>query len=298
LKLKKKGGLSDKKKATKGQSNAVDNISPSKRAYSRGSGKKGIKFRDRFMYNWDDGLIDNEAMVPEETSPTIPLCAADAATTDHTSTQDSVSADTPADPPGINDNNCTAEPSPSSAEVYKRHDTVSSLKTTSTTTTADSTVYSAMPPYSRLHSTTSQASAYNFSSMKSYLTQSQIHHLEDAPPELVDVLNQQLSILKTRRQDILDKAKLRNKFGRKLNVDDSIRMENSIQFSLFVMKDKVEQLQDILGPLNVEVPNATTESVYSDTSDSDEPSSMSNETESEAEDESGLLRVPPFPQAA
>ena len=134
--------------------------------------------------------------------------------------------------------------------------------------------------------------------MKSYLTQSQIHHLEDAPPELVDVLNQQLSILKTRRQDILEKAKLRNKFGRKLNVDDSIRMENSIQFSLFVMKDKVEQLQDILGPLNVDVPDATTESVYSDTSESDEPSSISNETESAAEDESGLLRVPPFPQAA
>ena len=129
--------------------------------------------------------------------------------------------------------------------------------------------------------------------------QSQIHHLEDAPPELVDVLNQQLSILKTRRQDILEKAKLRNKFGRQLNVDDSIRMENSIQFSLFVMKDKVEQLQDILGPLNVDVPDATTESVY--TSDSDDPSSMSNETESEssAEDESRPLRVQPaFPQAA
>ena len=76
-------------------------------------------------------------------------------------------------------------------------------------------------------------------------------------------------------------------------------MENSIQFSLFVMKDKVEQLQDILGPLNVDVPDATTESVY--TSDSDDPSSMSNETESEssAEDESRPLRVPPaFPQAA
>ena len=91
--------------------------------------------------------------------------------------------------------------------------------------------------------------------MKSYLSQSQIRNLEDAPPELVDVLNQQLSILKTRRQDILEKAKLRNTKSsrKKLNIDDSIRVENSIQFSLFVMKDKVEQLQDILGPLSVEV---------------------------------------------
>ncbi len=69
-------------------------------------------------------------------------------------------------------------------------------------------------------------------------------------------------------------------------MDDSIRIENSIQFSLFVMKDKVQQLQDILGPLNVDVPDATTESVYSDSgssSDSEGPCSVT--TESSAEDE-------------
>jgi hypothetical protein len=227
------------------------------------------------MYNWDDGLYDN-MMNQEETSPS--LCAADAAAGivtahDHTSSQNSISIIT---------DDCTA--SSFSAEVYKRTETGSSLKTTSTMITADSTVFSGTPTYSRHHSTTSQASAYTYSSMKSYLSQSQIRHLEDAPPELVDILNQQLRILKSRRQDILEKAKLRNKFGRKLAIDDSIQMENSIQFSLFVMKDKVEQLQDILGPLNVDVPDATTESVYSDTSGSGEPYSVS--TESSAEDES------------
>eukprot|EP00985_Skeletonema_marinoi_P009608 scaffold4475_cov142-Skeletonema_marinoi.AAC.7 len=295
---KKKKGNSSNKTAAKGggnHANAVDSIFPRKRAYTRGSGSKGIRFRDRFMYNWDDGLYDN-FMSQEETSP-ISLCAADAAAGtvtahDHTSSQNSISTDaaeedpsnttdTAEDPPGITDD-CTA--SSFSAEVYKRTETGSSLKTTSTMITADSTVFSGTPTYSRHHSTTSQASAYTYSSMKSYLSQSQICHLEDAPPELVDILNQQLRILKSRRQDILEKAKLRNKFGRKLAIDDSIQMENSIQFSLFVMKDKVEQLQDILGPLNVDVPDATTESVYSDTSGSGEPYSVS--TESSAEDES------------
>mmetsp|Transcript_8993 Transcript_8993/g.17937 ORF Transcript_8993/g.17937 Transcript_8993/m.17937 type:complete len:1074 (+) Transcript_8993:144-3365(+) len=294
---KKKGNSSNKKTAKGGgnHANAVDTIFPRKRAYTRGSGSKGIRFRDRFMYNWDDGLYDN-VMSQEETSP-ISLCAADAAAGtvtahDHTSSQNSISTDaaeedpsnttdTAEDPPGITDDSTASS---FSAEVYKRTETGSSLKTTSTMITADSTVFSGTPTYSRHHSTTSQASAYTYSSMKSYLSQSQIRHLEDAPPELVDILNQQLRILKSRRQDILEKAKLRNKFGRKLAIDDSIQMENSIQFSLFVMKDKVEQLQDILGPLNVDVPDATTESVYSDTSGSGEPYSVS--TESSAEDES------------
>jgi hypothetical protein len=126
--------------------------------------------------------------------------------------------------------------------------------------TVDSTVFSGTSTFSHQYSTTSQATSqasaytYTFSSIKSYLSQSQIRHLGDAPPELIDILNQQLKILKSRRQGILEKATLRKRMGRKFNVDDSIQIENSIQFSLFVIKDKVEQLQNILGPLNVDIP--------------------------------------------
>ena len=278
---KRKRGILFHRRAMKGgggtndQANAVDAIFPKMRVRSRGSKKKGIKFRDRFMYNWDDGVYEND-MILEEGK--VEMCAADVAAgvvpaTDPTSAQNT------------NKNNPTEVKDRRMA--YKRSDTLNSLQTTSTMTTADSTLSSSLPNYTRQHSSSSlYASAITFSSMKSYLSRSQIYRLEDAPRELTDILNQQLTILKTRRQDILDKARWRNHYGQRLSIDDSIQIENSIQFSLFVMKDKVEQLQEILGPLNVVVYSSDSSSSYSGGQ-----CSAVTESESSAEEEGVLLHV-------
>jgi hypothetical protein len=119
--------------------------------------------------------------------------------------------------------------------------------------------------------------------MKSFLSQSQIRHLEDAPPELIDILNEQLRILKSRRKDILERATLRDRTQNDFSVDDTIQIENSIQFSLFVMKDKVEQLQNILGPLNIDVSDPMMKSVFSDSSGDESSGACSAVTESSEE---------------
>ena len=268
---------------------AVDVIFPSKGAYSRNSFSKGIKFRERFIYNWDDRLHDNAAFQEEKTllsGAGDVAVGADppvyAAANFETSAPQAVKKILGSNDDGVANNTTSS----SAAEVYKRNDTISSFKTTVTMATADSTVFSGTSsPYSRQCSTPSQASSYTFSSMKSYLSQSQIRHLEYAPPELIDVLNQQLTILKTRRKDIVEKGSILHRTGSNINVDDSIQMKNSIQFSLFVMKDKVEQLQDIFGPLNAGV---LEESVFSDSSSSDGPCSAATESSAEESARSSL----------
>jgi len=228
------------------------------------------------VYNWDDGLYENLPI--EEKSP-IPLegSADDAAGTVNSTVLDAtVDAraegidterveDAKEDVPVTNeegDDNISPLPHP---DMYERNDTYGSLKTTATVTTADSTIFSRMSS-TFSHGQDKEPNVYTFSSMKSFLSQSQIRHLEDAPPELIDILNEQLRILKSRRKDILERATLRDRTQAEFSVDDTIQIDNSIQFSLFVMKDKVEQLQNILGPLNIDVSDPMMKSVFSDSS--------------------------------
>ncbi|KAL7458200.1 hypothetical protein ACHAWC_010024 [Mediolabrus comicus] len=285
---------SNKKSAKQrgGDNSKVDAIFP--RAYSRNSGSKGIRFRERFVYNWDDGLYEN--LTIEEKSPIPPLeGSADVAAGTVRSTLLDATVDTRAegidtervedakeDVPVTNeegDDNIPPLPHP---DVFERNDTYGSLKTTATVTTADSTIFSRMSS-TFSHGQDKEPNVYTFSSMKSFLSQSQIRHLEDAPPELIDILNEQLRILKSRRKDILERATLRDRTQADFSVDDTIQIENSIQFSLFVMKDKVEQLQNILGPLNIDVSDPMMKSVFSDSSGDESSGACSAVTESSEE---------------
>ena len=292
-----------KKKSVKqrgGDNSKVDVIFP--RAYSRNSGSKGIRFRERFVYNWDDGLYEN--LTIEEKTPIHLEGSADvAAGTVRSTVLKNATVDTRAegidtetiedakeDGPVTNeegDDNISPLPHP---DVYERNDTYGSLKTTATVTTADSTVFSRMSSTFSHEQEKESSNAHTFSSMKSFLSQSQIRHLEDAPPELTDILNEQLRILKSRRKDILERATLRDRTQADISVEDTIQMENSIQFSLFVMKDKVEQLQNILGPLNIDVSDPMMKSVFSDSSGDESSGACSAVTESSDEGISSQFR--------